>query len=249
MSGPSATAQHQQRQQQGIFINLLTLPFRFVAVLLGSLLLNIVIECVGIYVFWPEEGWRYSQRMFEYELAQLSNDFKRSALVQEPGRSAREIVQFVYDEILVNTGVTHALMSTSQRAQDARIADARSSRDYIGVFYSHLENNLIAAAFSVLVFMVRLLVLCLSVPLFLVAAFIGLIDGLVQRDIRRFGAGRESGYVYHRAKACLMPLLTLPWVIYLAMPVSVNAALILLPSAVLLGGVISLTASRFKKYL
>ncbi|MCI0997766.1 TIGR03747 family integrating conjugative element membrane protein [Pseudomonas corrugata] len=249
MSGPTASAQHQQRQQQGLFINLLTLPFRFVAVLLGSLLLNIVIECIGMYVFWPEEGWRHSQQMFEYELVQLSTDFKRSALVQEPGRSARKIVQFVYDEVLVSTGIAHALMSTSQRAQEVRIADARSPRDYIAGFYSHLENNLIAAAFSVLIFIVRLLVLFLSVPLFLVAAFIGLIDGLVQRDIRRFGAGRESGYVYHRAKACMMPLLTFPWVIYLALPVSVNASFILLPCAALLGGVISLTASRFKKYL
>ncbi|WP_055137131.1 TIGR03747 family integrating conjugative element membrane protein [Pseudomonas corrugata] len=249
MSGPSATAQHQQRQQQGLFINLMTLPFRFVAVLLGSLLLNIVIECVCMYVFWPEEGWRHSKRMFEYELVQLSNDFKRSALVQEPGRSAREIVEFVYDEILVNTGLTQVLMNASRRAQDARVADARSPRDYIGMFYWHLENNLIAAAFSVLIFIVRLFVLFLSVPLFLVAAFIGLIDGLVQRDIRRFGAGRESGYVYHRARACVMPLLTLPWIIYLALPVSVNAAFILLPSAVLLGGVIGVTASRFKKYL
>ncbi|UQI28519.1 TIGR03747 family integrating conjugative element membrane protein [Pseudomonas bijieensis] len=249
MSDPSATAQHQQRQQQGIFTSLLTLPFRFVAVLFGSLLLNIVIECVGMYVLWPEEGWRHSHRMFEYELVQLSSDFKRSALVQEPGRSAQKIVQIVYDEVLVNTGITRVLISTSQRVQHTRTAEFRSPRDYVGVLYSHLENNLIAAAFSVLIFIIRLLVLCLSAPLFFVAAFIGLIDGLVQRDIRRFGAGRESGYVYHRAKACVMPLLTLPWIIYLALPVSMNAAVILLPCAVLLGGVISLTASRFKKYL
>lgn len=95
----------------------------------------------------------------------------------------------------------------------------------------------------------RLLVLCLMLPLFCMAAFVGLVDGLVRRDIRRFGAGRESGFVYHRAKAALMPLLVLPWVIYLALPVSVSPLLILLPSAVLLGVAVCIAAATFKKYL
>ena len=50
------------------------------------------------------------------------------------------------------------------------------------------------------------------------AAFVGLVDGLVRRDIRRFGAGRESGFIYHRARASLIPLAVLPWVTYLALP-------------------------------
>ncbi len=62
-----------------------------------------------------------------------------------------------------------------------------------------------------------------------------LVDGLVRRDIRRFGAGRESGFISHRARASLIPLAVLPWVTYLALPVSVNPLLILLPSAALLG--------------
>ena len=99
----------------------------------------------------------------------------------------------------------------------------------------NVESYLIAAAYTTLVFLVRLLVLCLTLPLFLMAAFVGLVDGLVRRDVRRFGAGRESGFIYHRAKAALMPLAVLPWVTYLALPVSVNPLLILLPSAALLG--------------
>ena len=77
--------------------------------------------------------------------------------------------------------------------------------------------------------MVRLLVLVLTLPLFLLAAFVGMIDGLVRRDIRKFGAGRESGFIYHRAKASLMPLAVLPWIIYLTLPVSVHPLLVLLP--------------------
>ncbi|TWR13338.1 TIGR03747 family integrating conjugative element membrane protein, partial [Xanthomonas vasicola] len=89
----------------------------------------------------------------------------------------------------------------------------------------------------------------ITLPLIFTAAFVGLIDGLVRRDVRRFGAGRESGFIYHRAKASLMPLVVLPWVTYLALPISVHPLLILLPSAALLGWAVSLTAGSFKKYL
>jgi len=115
--------------------------------------------------------------------------------------------------------------------------------------YVHMESYLIASAYTVLVFLVRLLVLTLTLPLFLMAAFVGLVDGLVRRDVRSFGAGRESGFVYHRAKASLMPLAILPWVTYLALPVSVHPLLILLPSAVLLGAAVDIAAGTFKKYL
>ena len=69
------------------------------------------------------------------------------------------------------------------------------------------------------------------------------------RNIRRFGAGRESGFIYHRARASLIPLAVLPWVTYLALPVNVNSLLILLPSAALLGVAMDIAAGSFKKYL
>jgi len=86
-------------------------------------------------------------------------------------------------------------------------------------------------------------------PLFLMAAFTGLVDGLVRRDVGGFGAGRESGLVYHRARASLMPLAGMPWGTYLALPVSVHPLLILLPSAALLGVAVCIASATFKKYL
>ena len=47
----------------------------------------------------------------------------------------------------------------------------------------------------------------------------------------------------------LMPLAVLPWVVYLALPVSVHPLLILLPSAVMLGTAVDIAAGTFKKYL
>ncbi|MFW4526429.1 TIGR03747 family integrating conjugative element membrane protein, partial [Pseudomonas aeruginosa] len=86
-------------------------------------------------------------------------------------------------------------------------------------------------------------------PLFLMAAFTGLVDGLVRRDLRKFGAGRESSYLYHKARGSIIPLAVVPWTLYLAIPISINPLLILLPCATLLGVAVCITASTFKKYL
>ncbi|MCC4113907.1 TIGR03747 family integrating conjugative element membrane protein [Aromatoleum toluclasticum] len=249
MSDPAVAAQRQQQGQQGLIASLVTLPFRLFGVLCGSLLLCILIECVGMHFFWSEEGWRHAQGMLHYELDQLSENFTRSALVQEPGRTAHRMVEQGYDWLFVKSGVLDWIRDASTQARAGSFRLTKDFRYYLGLVYVHLENYLIASAYTVLVFLVRLLVLCLTLPLFLMAAFVGLLDGLVRRDVRRFGAGRESGFIYHRAKASLMPLVMLPWVVYLALPVSVHPLLILLPSAVLLGAAVDIAAATFKKYL
>lgn len=249
MSDPAATAQRQQNRQQGLIAGIITLPFRLFGVLCGSLLLCIVIECVGMHLFWPEQGWRHAQGMLDYELAQLSGHFTRSALVQEPGRTAHWLVEQAYEWIFVKTGMLEWMRNAANQASAPSHGATRDFRYYISQAYVWVESYLIAAAFTTLVFIVRLMVLVLTLPLFLMAAFAGLVDGLVRRDIRRFGAGRESGFIYHRAKASLMPLAVLPWVIYLALPVSISPLLILLPSAVLLGLATDIAAGSFKKYL
>jgi len=224
-----------QLMWQGLIASLVTLPFRFFGVLCGALLLCILIECVGMHFFWPDQGWRHAQGMLHYELDQLSTHFTRSALVQEPGRTAHRLVEQGYDWLFVKSGLLDWIRDASAQASAGSHRPTKDFRYYIGLVYVNVESYLIAAAYTTLVFLVRLLVLCLTLPLFLMAAFVGLVDGLVRRDIRRFGAGRESGFIYHRARASLIPLAVLPWVTYLALPVSVNPLLILLPSAALLG--------------
>ena len=249
MSDPAVAAQRQQQRQQGLIAGLVTLPFRFFGVLCGALLLCILIECVGMHFFWPEQGWRHAQGMLHYELDQLSTHFTRSALVQEPGRSALQLVEWAYQGLFVKTGLLDWIRDAAAQSRAGARSQAQDFRYYIGQLYVHVESYLIASAYTVLVFLVRLLVLVLTLPLFLMAAFVGLVDGLVRRDIRRFGAGRESGFIYHRARASLIPLAVLPWITYLALPISVHPLLILLPSAALLGLAVSLTAGSFKKYL
>ena len=249
MKEPAATAERQQARQRGLVASVVTLPWRLFGVLVASLLLSIVIECVGMHLFWPDQGWRHAQGMLDYELNQFSTHFTRSAVVQEPGRTARWLVEGTYEWVFVKTGLLDWTRDASAQASAPSRGAHRDFRHYLAHVYLWTERYLIAAGFTVLTFIVRLLVLVLTLPLFLLAAFVGLIDGLVRRDIRKFGAGRESGFVYHRAKAALMPLAMLPWVTYLALPVSLHPLVILLPSAAMLGVATNIAASSFKKYL
>ncbi|EPO4283178.1 TIGR03747 family integrating conjugative element membrane protein [Pseudomonas aeruginosa] len=249
MTDAAATADRQRTRRRGLIAGLVTLPFRLFGVLVASLLLSILVECVGMHLFWKDQGWRHSQAMLQYEFGHLSLQFTRSAIVQEPGRTAHRLVYTGYQWLFVRTGLLERMDHTATRARVPSRTGSRDFRYYISQAYVWSEAYLIAAAFTALTFMVRLLILVLTLPLFLMAAFVGFMDGLVRRDVRRFGAGRESGFLYHRAKASLMPLAVLPWVLYLALPFSLHPLLVLLPAAVLLGLAMNLTAGSFKKYL
>lgn len=249
MTDAAVAAQRQQTRQQGLLASLVTLPFRFIGVMLGSLMLCIVIECIGMHLFWPDQGWHHAQRMLDFELAQVSGAFRRSLLVQEPTLTIHRLIGQAYEELFVRSGLLAWMQASSARAEHDSLRPVKDLRYYLGLVAVHLQADLIAAAYTMLVFLVRLAVLCLTLPLFVMAAFVGLVDGLVRRDVRRFGAGRESGFVYHRAKASLMPLAVLPWVTYLALPVSLSPLLVLLPAAALLGLAMDIAAGSFKKYL
>ena len=99
------------------------------------------------------------------------------------------------------------------------------------------------------VFSVRLAILTLATPVFMLFSLVALVDGFVKRDLRRWGGGRESSFVYHWAKRSALPLLVLSWVIYLALPFSLHPTFIVLPFAVLFALSVAVTASTFKKYL
>ncbi|UVH51895.1 TIGR03747 family integrating conjugative element membrane protein [Pseudomonas sp. CBS] len=247
MKDPASTAQWEQSQRQGLILSTITLPFRLLGVLMGSLLFSIVVECVGMHLFWKDQGWRHSQEMLQYELNHLSTHFTRSVVVREPGRTATHLVDVGYEWAFLRSGLLARMTQTAEPAPSK--AQPHDFKYYISHVYIWVESYLIAAAFTTLTFLVRLLVLALTLPLIFTASFVGLIDGLVRRDVRRFGAGRESGFIYHRAKASLMPLALVPWVTYLALPISVHPLIILLPSAAMLGIAVGLTAGSFKKYL
>lgn len=117
MKDAASTAQREQNQRQGLIVGTITLPFRLLGVLIGSLLFSIVVECVGMHLFWKDQGWRHSQQMLQYELGHLSSHFTRSVVVQEPGRTAHELVDTGYEWVFVRSGLLARMSQTAERVR------------------------------------------------------------------------------------------------------------------------------------
>jgi len=99
------------------------------------------------------------------------------------------------------------------------------------------------------VMLIKLTILMAAIPLFMLAMTAGLVDGLNQRAIRTASLGRESSYVFHQLNRLFKRGLVMLLGLWLAIPVSITPALMLVPVSVLLSVMVSVTASRFKKYL
>lgn len=99
------------------------------------------------------------------------------------------------------------------------------------------------------VLLVKILVLGAALPLLTLTMTAGFVDGLNQRAIRTASLGRESSYVFHQLSHHLKRALLLLLAVWLAVPVSITPALVFVPLSIALSILVSLTASRFKKYM
>lgn len=235
------------------------------------MLLALTLQGVGMMLFWPEQGWRHADTLAQQELARIPTAFPRSLLIPDPAHTAQRLDDTLQYWLLQRSGL-HTRLNTQQitAAKEAqthkKLVDIHKIRAHIHTasarsytqqgFKQHLNqarhwltSTMLAAAHTTRVFALRLLALALCLPLFLATAMLGLVDGLVRRDQRRFGAGQESGFIYHRAKASLVPLGVWPCMFWLALPLSLPPLALLLPSAILQGVAIGVTSSRFKKSL
>lgn len=95
----------------------------------------------------------------------------------------------------------------------------------------------------------RILALCLSIPLFLLCVALGFVDGLVQRDIRRFQVARESALLFHELKRSGAFWFYLPLFFYLLLPYPLSPQWFLVPMAITLGVLVQLSTRSFKKYV
>lgn len=230
-------------QRPGLIVSVIGLVLRIIGVLIASLLFSILIEFAGLLLFWGDQGWRHSQAMLTNELGWLSQHFKSSLILLQPGQTIIQLLDFLNQWLLIKTGF-------ADFAQQARLSSqGNGAWSWINQLYVSIEDFVLSAVYVTFTFVVRLTILVLATPLFLLAMFTGFVDGLMRRDLRKFGAGRESSFVYHRAKRAVIPLLIVPWVIYLSLPFSLNPMAVFVPCAVMLGITTAITATTFKKYL
>ncbi|HCM9442226.1 TPA: DUF4400 domain-containing protein [Enterobacter cloacae subsp. cloacae] len=112
-----------------------------------------------------------------------------------------------------------------------------------------LQKPFTALTYTLVSFMQRLIWLATMLPLLCLCAITGLTEGLVQRDLRRFGSGLESVFLHRYVIRSGSSVATALWVYYLAQPLFLPAMLILLPAALWFGITVWMVAGSFKRWL
>ncbi len=239
------TAQRHPAQQQGLLSRGLAGLSTLFFWLFAAWLFSILAEWVGMWLWWPQEGVDHSRRMLEREIGYVHRDFAQSLLAEHPAAYVRLFAEVSYHYLFQVTGLERFGLWLYQPPDP----DGYRLQLWLRGLFAHIAEHVIAAVNITQVFALRLGVLTLAMPVFVLFGLVAVVDGLVQRDLRRWGGGRESSFLYHHAKRLVWPSIVLAWVVYLAMPVSVHPNFVILPFAVLSALATAVTASTFKKYL
>lgn len=123
-----------------------------------------------------------------------------------------------------------------------------------GVSHELITNRLIqklltVLAYTLVSFVLRLTWLVATFPLLCLCVLIGLTEGLVRRDLRRFGSGLESVFLHRYVIRSGSSVATTLWVFYLAQPLFLPAMLVSLPAALWFGITVWMAAGSFKRWL
>lgn len=220
---------------RGLVARLFRWTLGLAAAIVGALLLTVIIEWVGMTLLWPEQGASRSRAILQQDLAWLGGTATDPIVlplvtVPAPAAVASELSISLYRAVFIWTGLEQVLSWLS------------SASALIAVY---LE----AALNAVQTFFVRLAITITAIPLFLIFAWWGAMEGLVRRDLRRYGGDIERGMIYHWAKHVAGAVLTVPVFLYLAWPDSLNPAWVFVPFALALGINIMVVSATFTKYV
>ena len=213
--------------------------------LLVSLLISILIEWTGMVFWWEEQGLAHSRQMLANELRWLDTGLHQDGWMARIGTHAYNLSGRVYSLLFERTGIVELVhwITPVPSPHESGI------RPVLHRLHAPVSEYVVAAMQMTRVFVVRLTILVLSLPMFALFAWVALVDGLVLRDLRRWGGGRESSFVYHYARKATLPLFLSAWVLYLVSPVSVHPSWIFLPFALAFALAVRVTVGTFKKYL
>ncbi|MGH5636901.1 TIGR03747 family integrating conjugative element membrane protein [Citrobacter portucalensis] len=217
-------------RRPGLIGWLALLPGVLVGFCLGAWMLAIALEWLGDAFFWRNACASHSKQVLQATW-QWWRDFAGAPV-----------------------WLLQSLTLVSDKLQQGIATLVNSLNGQSGLFWTDtvttvIRCSLLSAGNVTLTFLLRLSILLQALPLFVLTITIGLIDGLVRRDLRRFGAGHESGFVYHHARHMIGSSLVATGLVWLAVPNFLQPGGVLVLGAMVTGIGISVVIGTFKKYL
>lgn len=217
------------------------LVLRLTFLVLALLLLTWCIYLVFMHKVWePGTAVEHTRLILASDLGQLTQTGSNPETAQIAIATANRLYWLVWE---------------LTRIHEAMIAFADPTPR--GMLDTYLRNVLIvpfAAEIYVLmdatkIFGERLALFITAWPVFGLAYVVGTVDGLVQRYIRRSGAGRESSGLYHRAKFLQLGGAAFLTLGYACIPMTIDPRWVILPSAAILAVLARIQWTYYKKYL
>ncbi|MBS3048840.1 TIGR03747 family integrating conjugative element membrane protein [Enterobacter mori] len=206
------------------------LPGVMVGFCLGAWMLAIALEWLGDAFFWRNTCASHSEQALQATW-QWWRDF------------AGAPVWLVEDLALTSDTLQQGISAL------VHLLNGQSGLFWTKAVTTVIRCALLSAGNVTLTFLLRLAILLQALPLFALTITIGLIDGLVRRDLRRFGAGHESGFVYHHARRMIASSLAATGLVWLAVPIFLVPEHVFIPAAAGIGLAVSMTGGSFKKYV
>ncbi|MBI4356578.1 MAG: TIGR03747 family integrating conjugative element membrane protein [Gammaproteobacteria bacterium] len=214
-------------------------------VLFFSLFFSVIFEWVGMTFFWKDAHVTHAKELLVKELGYLNQDFRNTLVAKDSMRFAKGFADKMYHFLFEKTGIQKMV----ERAKKPLSGDEKGGRRLTHDFYQGSEDYILSAFYTTQTYAVRLAVLVMAMPLFAIFFVVGLTEGLVRRDLRRWRGGRESSLVYAYAKRGVWPTFIATWWVYLSLPVSCHPNFVILPFGILFGVLLCIMAASFKKYV
>ncbi|MCR4535538.1 DUF4400 domain-containing protein [Shewanella xiamenensis] len=129
-------------------------------------------------------------------------------------------------------------------------AQILTSIEFIG-FFASFKPYWDGMVFATIALLARVIMLGSFYPIFLLALFVGLFDGLVVRQRRIAHLDREHVTIHYHSKRLLQKFMLYTGLAWLVLPGlwPIHPIWLLLPSAVIVGVITRLMVSSYKKYL
>ena len=214
--------------------------FKVMLWFLFCVLFGIVLEWFIMTKYYPEQGAYRSLRLLESEMSYLANTQ------------------------LVTTGYGNAMISTLLIGQQQSYLFVTETLKMETALYGLSDVSLIQHGFAGLglldphiyavsmlnminVITLKVVVILLSLPIFLILMIWSINAGLVQRAIRKYQVRNESSWIFHHAKRIKFWSIIFPIVVYLTWPNELSPLLIFGPCAFAYAASWFVMASKFKK--
>lgn len=228
-------------------LNSITWPFRWAFWIIMLLLISWALAMVAGLYFHLEVWSGQGLGPFEESLNVLLQDAIGAGDIGPLGLNAAALTvrlsNLAYETVFVWTGLETSYFLALSGGTSARL-DA-------GLYRWMVDHaTTIEVAMQVTrIYGAKLAMLAASLPLFVVAYLVAMIDGLTARYIRKQGGGRESAFLYHRSKWALVMLLGTFVVFLLLLPLHYSPRWVLPAVAAAVGLMARVQWAYYKKYL